>query len=173
MLLEGEQDDWRDSEDEGWEEERQIETDVMLSVNHGQGSAERSHVDQQVEVDVDTGRSGGGVDNLLLSVLVGSNVWSVITVLFSDQRRDVGFESTCSEAHDDKSDSEDSESSFALDDDRRNSRDDQDSVTDHSETDRVLDSEVTTEILISDVCSTKRCDVRPEGIDFEMLVIVS
>lgn len=120
VLLECEQDDWRECEDNGWKEEGQVETNVMLGVNHGQRSTERSHVDQKVEVDVDTGRGCGGVDNLLLSLLVGSDIWLVITVLFCDQRRDVGLESTCSKTHNDKSNGEYSESSFAFDDDRRN-----------------------------------------------------
>lgn len=44
-------------------------------------------------------------------------------------------------------------------------------MTDHSEDDGVLDREVTTKILISNVRSTERSDVRPEGIDFEVLAL--
>lgn len=51
----------------GGQRELWPEADKMFRVDHGQGTSEGSQVNQQVEVNIDSGGGDGSVDDLLLS----------------------------------------------------------------------------------------------------------
>jgi hypothetical protein len=117
------------------------------------------------EVNVDTRGGGSGVHNLLLSALVDANIGLDVLVLLSNKRRNVGLEATGSNSHNNKTEGEDSESGVRLDNDLGNGREDEDDVADNGEDVRILDGEVTSPVLIGEVGTKERGEVRPELVD--------
>lgn len=100
----------------------------MLGVDHGNGASQRAGINEHVEVDVDTRCGGSGINNLLLAVLSGAHIRLLVLVLFCDERRDVGLETTSTDAHDNKASGKDTQSGLWLDDDLGNSGEDQDDM---------------------------------------------
>lgn len=94
ILLAEEQDCRAHAKDNRWQEVRQPEADVMLSVDHCQRTSQRADVNQQVKVDVDPSSGDSRINNLLLSMFVCSDIWPFILVLFSDEGRYVALETT-------------------------------------------------------------------------------
>jgi hypothetical protein len=60
-----------------------------LGVDHGKGSGQTTAVDQEIEVNVDTRGGSRGVNNLLASVLLDSDVCLLVLVLLGDEGRNV------------------------------------------------------------------------------------
>lgn len=100
----------------------------MFRVNHCKGASEGASVDEQVEVDVDTRCRGSGIHDLLLAVFPGAHIRFLVLVLFGDEGRDVGFETTSTNSHNNEADSKDTHGSIRLDDNLRDCREDQDNV---------------------------------------------
>lgn len=134
-------------------------------LNHSKRSADRSAVDQEVEVNVNPRSRRSRVDNLPLPVLPHADIGSLILVLFGNQGRDVAFETARANAHDDEANSEDTDSSVWFDNDGRNRRQDENNVTDESHQVRVLDRVVASPVLISKPGTTEGSDVGPELIE--------
>lgn len=100
------------AEDDGREEEREPEPDVLLGVNHADLSNQRTNVNKEVEVlvyqlvlplrthHVDPRSCESGVDNNSLSSLGGADKHFGLAVLLSNQGRDVTLEGTGSRTHD-------------------------------------------------------------------------
>lgn len=62
-------DGWTDEEDDGWQGERQPETDILLSVDHAELTNQSTDVDEQVEVVVNARLGDRWVDNDALASL--------------------------------------------------------------------------------------------------------
>lgn len=141
------------------------ESNEMLTVDHGNGTTDRTTVDQEVEVDVDTCSSGSRIDNLLLSTLCDTDVRLLVFILLSNKWRDVRLETTGSDTHDHETNTEDGDRDVGLDDDCRDSRHDEDDMADEGNEISPLDSGVTPPVLISKPGTTERSDVRPELVE--------
>ena len=137
----------------------------MLAVNHCNGTADGTAVDEKVEVDVNPGSRCRGVDNLLLSVLLHAYVGLLVLVLFGNQGRDVTLEAAGAETHDHKTDREDTDGNVWLDNNCGDRRHDEDDVPDNSNDVGVLDRVVAAPVLVSEPGATERCDVGPELIE--------
>lgn len=83
------QDYWGEAEHHGGQEERQPEANISLSVDHANLSTDRADVDHEVEVEIDTGNSGGGINNHSLARFEGFGVRLVVFVLFGNEDGDV------------------------------------------------------------------------------------
>lgn len=79
-----------EAEHDGGKQVGQPEADIALCVDHADLARQRTDVDHQVEVQVDTGNGRRWVDNHSLSVTFNPDVGPLITVLLCNQRRDVG-----------------------------------------------------------------------------------
>lgn len=79
---------------------------LLLNHDHADLSSQGTEVDHQIEVHVDSRDGESGIDDDGFSVALDSEMHRMIE-LFCDERRNVGFECTRSESHDDDSDDED------------------------------------------------------------------
>lgn len=80
-------------EHDGGKQEGEPETDVTLSICHGELTDQCTDVDEEVEVVVDTGQSDSGVDDDALS-LDFSDAHPGFRDLLGDKRRNIGFETS-------------------------------------------------------------------------------
>ena len=89
-VLAEEQDHRGGAEHDGWAEEGQPESDVLLGVHHGDLAAQRADVDHEVEVMVDAGDGRSGVDNDTFALFGEFDERPGLLVLFCDESRAVG-----------------------------------------------------------------------------------
>ncbi len=142
LLCDGE--DWHTGdENDGWQHEREPETDVLLSENHGYGTAKGADVDEEVEVKVDAADSLDWIDDDALAILKSLNVHS-LGVLLSNERRDVRFKTSDTDTHDNDTNGESRNGTIRVDNDWRNSGHNQNDVTEDGDEDGKLDGHVTT-----------------------------
>ena len=71
MFLEHEQNDRAKREHNRWQSVRKPESDIMLRINHSDGTGQGTTIDQEVKVEVDTSSGGCRIYNLLFAVFVG------------------------------------------------------------------------------------------------------
>lgn len=141
----------------------------MLRVNHGQGTCEGTAVDQEVEVDVDAGRSGSRVDNLLGAIFPDADIGLLVLVLLSNEGRNIRLETTGTDTHDDETNGKDGDGGTGLGDNLGNGGEDEEDMSDDGDQVGPLNSGVTTQVLISNPRSTERGDVGPELVDCTVL----
>jgi hypothetical protein len=96
IFLKVEENGWTEEVADCWQGVREPKADIVLRIDHGQRTGERTTVDQKIEVDVDACRGYSRVDNLSMAALVGTNISPLVLVLFGNDDGDVGFEATCS-----------------------------------------------------------------------------
>jgi hypothetical protein len=89
---------------------------VLLNVDHGNLTADRSDVDGEIEVEEDSGVGDSGVDNDSLAIALLDSHLGVL-ILISQEWRYVGLEETSSDTEDNETDDEDTERSILADDD--------------------------------------------------------
>jgi hypothetical protein len=112
-------DSWSGQEHEGRKSKGQPESDILLGVDHADLADQGSNIDEEVEVVVDSTLCDGRVDNNALSRWESLNDCVVERNLLDDQRRDVGFESSCSSPHNDNAQHEDGKTGLFICDDWR------------------------------------------------------
>ena len=83
--------------------------------------------------------------------------------LLRDQGRYRRFECSRSDSHDDDRDHETTERSVWIDDDHRNTRDNEQDVADDCDSDGVADRLVSSEVRVGNVRTKQRTDVDPEA----------
>lgn len=93
--------------------------------------------------------------------------------MFGDKRRNIRFEATCTDTHNDKTNGEDGDGNIRFDDNLRDSGEDEENVTNNGNNVSVLDGEVAAEVFISQPRSSEWCNVRPKGIDCMRLAVVN
>jgi hypothetical protein len=94
ILVAAEEQDSRAAEvHHGGQEVGQPETDVFLRIHHADLAQDRANVDHHVEVQVDAGDGGRGINNHAVAVLEGLDVGDFFAVLLGDQGRDIGPDS--------------------------------------------------------------------------------
>jgi hypothetical protein len=92
------EDDWAEAKHDGRQKPCTPEANVLLHVDHGDLSEKRSHIDEHVEVQEDAGDSNIRIrDDTLASRRILNHSRPGLTVLLSDEGRDIGLESTGSE----------------------------------------------------------------------------
>jgi hypothetical protein len=146
LLVEGE-DDGGDEEEDGGDEEGEPEGVVLLNVDHGDLAADRANVDGEVEVEEDTSVGHGGIDNDTLAV-ADLNAHLCVLILISEERRDVGFEETGSNAENNETDDEGTKSRILADNNSGRRSSDEDDVSACRDGDGDVKSEETTELGI-------------------------
>lgn len=72
------------------EKERQPESDVSLGIHHGKLAHQRTDVDHQVEVQIDTGYCRSRIDDHSLSIFQNLDEWLLLSVLLCNQWRNIG-----------------------------------------------------------------------------------
>lgn len=154
-----------DEEDHGGQEEGQPEADVFLRVHHADLTRQSAEVDEQVEVMVDTGLGNCWVDKHFLALLRGIDVDTLHLDLLNNERRDVWFETTGSETHDDQTEHEDAECGGSIGDDWWDGGDDQDDVADNCDADTDADGLVASPVLVGHVGSKQWQEVDPETVE--------
>lgn len=137
----------------------------MLAVDHAELTSESTEVDEEVEVVVDTGSGGRRVDDDALTSRQGANHHSLEIKLLNNQGVDVGLETTSTDTHSDDAESEGSERTIGVLDDRGKTGDDEKDVTDDIDTEGGTDGSVTTEPAVGNVGTEQRHGVLPESIE--------
>lgn len=155
------EDEGTDEEDAQAEQVSGPEVDVALHVG-GCEERQRTDVDAPVEDHVDAGDGDRRVnDDPLASLLVGTNDHLATLVLIGNQGSDVGLDTTSSEANDNNSCDETTETSASLKSNRDRSQG-EDEETDDVDTAEDDDGVVLSEVLISNDSTKNRCNVAPE-----------
>lgn len=163
-LLAEDEDRNGDDEHDGGDEVGEPETDVTLSVDHGDLTDKSTNVDEEVKPVVDTGDSDGGINNNTLGA-ASLDAHLLLRNLLRNERGDIGLESSSSETHDNESENENTKGSVRVGQNGRSSGGDEDQVTDFSDQDRVEDGLEATEVGVGNPGSEKRADVDPEGVE--------
>lgn len=166
VLLAEDQNNWGEEEHEGWQCVGKPESNIFLSVDHSNTTNEGSGVDHHVEIQENAGVSDLWVNNNAFSSLFdGLDDWSGLWDLLSQERRDVGLETSCSDSHDHQTDCKTAESSTWVVHDSWDRGDDENGVSDDCSEDRPLNGHVASEIGIGDVTSNERHEVGPELVE--------
>lgn len=158
-----------EQEHDGREKVSKPETDVLLGEDHGNLSENGTNVDEHVEIHVDGGDCESRILDNTLTGREGLDGEPGLLVLFGDQRRNVGLETTSSHTHNYKTDGEAGDSTVRGGDDRGDGRNDENTMTNERQCDGVHDSPVTSEILIGNVGADEGHNVRPERVDYKSL----
>lgn len=156
---------WAKTEHGSGKQEGQPESNVSLCVNHGDLTGQGSNVDHQVEVQVDTSHCRRWVHNHALPTGERRDIGLRLAVLFRDQRRNVGLETTCTHTHDDQTDSESSDRSIRTGDNLGDGRNNQDGVTNQCASNGGENGAESTPVLIGNPSTGQGHNVGPEGID--------
>lgn len=152
-------------EEKGWQGEGEPETNVFFGVDHADRTEQTTDVDHHVEVKVDAGDGDGRVHDDALALLRRGDVHLGLSVLFSDQRRNVGLETTSSDTHHNHTNDHARERTARVHNNLGRSRDDEEDVSDNGNEDRVLNRLQTTKILIGNVGTHERHGVGPERVE--------
>lgn len=164
-LLAGNQDERCSEEHESGQRVTQPESNVLLCVDHSNTANQRSSVDHHVEVEKNSAVGHLRVDDDALAGLQRGDLWASLLDLLGEQWRDVGFETTSSDSHDDQTDSEASDGGIWVVHDAWNGGNNEDGVSDQRSEDTVLDCGVSTEVGIGDVPTEKWHEIRPELVE--------
>ena len=119
-------------------------------------SDESPDIDHEIEVHVNSRGGNRGIDNDPLSGWKSVNPQVGVLALFGDQWRDVRFESTGTDTHDDDSDSETPESVIRVIDNGGDSGGDEENMANHSDSDSYANGLITTPVGIGDVGAKQR-----------------
>lgn len=130
VLLADEEDDGSNEEEDGRQKVGEPETNILLGVDHADLTDERTGVDHEVEVEENPSVCDRRINNNTLTGLLESHdSHSSVLNLFSEERRDVGFEETGTDSERNKSNNERSQGDIWVGDDRWSSGGDQDDVS--------------------------------------------
>jgi hypothetical protein len=166
----------------GWQHETQIEANITFGVNHGHLADQSADVDEEVEPGkrsaydghdqsgkyspiVNSGDGDCRIDNDPLALFLGPDVEPRGGDLLSDQGRDIGFETTRANSHDDEPDNEGSHGGVRMGDDMRGGRSCQNDVASNSDEDRDPNGPETAKIGVGYIGAKKRNQVDPELIE--------
>ena len=136
VVFAAEEEDWEcGAEADGGDEVREVETDVTLRIRHSELSSQGADVDEEIEPVVDSGCGDSRVDNDAFSTLQGPDLHSLAGDLLSHERRDVGLETSGSDAHDDQTDNESGQRVVRMSNERRGGRSSEDDMANDSNDD--------------------------------------
>ena len=111
-IFPGDKDNDGEEEDAEWKKVSSPETNASFELS-GCHTREAADVDCPVEPSVHPLNGDSGIDNDAFAVLLDLDETFGIGVLFNNQRRDVGFDSTGADANDNHGDDETSEVSYS------------------------------------------------------------
>jgi hypothetical protein len=163
-LLAVEENGQGDDEHDGGDEVSEPETNVALSVDHGDLTDKGTNVDEKVKVVVDAGHGNGGVDNNALA-LDDLDAHLLLRHLLGNEGRNVGLEGTSSGTHDEDTEDKDTKGRVGLVEDRWRRRGNENQVTNLSNNDRVQNGLEAAEVGVGDPGSEERADVDPKGVE--------
>lgn len=107
MFLADEEDNRSDQEQSGRQEERKVETNVLLGVDHRNLTDERTAVDHEVEIEEDASVGNCRIDNNAFTRLLdGHYSESSILNLFCKERGNVGLEESGADTKGNETDDE-------------------------------------------------------------------
>jgi len=153
-----------DEEHDSWDQVGEPETNVTFSVDHGNLTNKGTNVDEEVEIVVDTGHGDSRIDNNTLA-LDNLDAHLLLGNLLGNKGRNVGLESTGSEAHDQDSENKDTEGGVGLVEDLGSRGGNEDEMTNFSNNDRVEDSLEATEVGVGNPGSEEGADIDPESVE--------
>ena len=136
VVFAAEEEDWEcGAEADGGDEVREVETDVTLRIRHSELPSQGTDVDEKVEPVVDSGRGDSRVDNDAFSTLQGPDLHPLAGDLLSHERRDVGLETSGTDAHDDQTNNESGQRVMRMSNERRGGRSSEDDMANDSNDD--------------------------------------
>ena len=131
----------------------------LLRVDHSDLTDQRTNVDEQIEVHIDSRRSHDGVDNDTFAGLGVADEELVTLVLFCHKGGDVRLETASTQTHDNDSDDKACQRVVRVLNNARNRGDDQEDMTDDSDSNRDADGLKATPSCVCDVCAKQRDDI--------------